>query len=552
MRYIIEMTGSSATIGYLACRPDVTLSAIEALHYLTAHPLDEYMHKHLLMHILNIPVEEVKRLVSQISPTPVVTSLLAEGALQRSELAELVPRKVFPAASPLINLRQEKVSDMGLHRAWSTLFARNLLHHTQLPELERCPALPYSHEEINRAGSDFRSIENFVAAGTTGQAGNKKDSSPDEASHRARKALEAANVRLEKQMPHQLSLSPVGLVREWYFEVSVKNGSLDYVLQGSQASFGRGLKFDRAQAGLLMEICERFSSWAAFGLAGALGYTRPLPLIRARYAELTKDAVNPKLLPLEVPYKDEVLHWVAGSRPDDSQVLVPAQFVFLFANLDEPALCSGIGSTGLGAGLDMARARVTALLEVIERDAESVAPHHLSRCFRIESENKEIAALLAGYAKQGIEVFFEDITPELGVPCYRAFATGPEGQVTKGASANLNGPEACVSAMLEIPYPYPWGPPSLPAPQGLPLRLLEELPTYSTGNFAGDLAILEAALTASGHTPVYIDLTREDMNIPVCRALIPGLELMADFDRHSRLSPRLFRTLLQGSCSQCL
>ena len=49
-----------------------------------------------------------------------------------------------------------------------------------------------------------------------------------------------------------------------------------------------------------------------------------------------------------------------------------------------------------------------------------------------------------------------------------------------------------------------------------------------------------------GHVPVYVDLTRDDLEIPVVRAVVPGLELTADFDVFSRPSVRLFRRYLEG------
>jgi ribosomal protein S12 methylthiotransferase accessory factor YcaO len=48
----------------------------------------------------------------------------------------------------------------------------------------------------------------------------------------------------------------------------------------------------------------------------------------------------------------------------------------------------------------------------------------------------------------------------------------------------------------------------------------------------------------NGLQPHYADITRGDLNIPVVRAMVPGLELMYDFDQFSRLSPRLFANYL--------
>ncbi|PIE56825.1 MAG: hypothetical protein CSA34_02355 [Desulfobulbus propionicus] len=547
MRYTLQLTEAAATIGYLACEPEADLADGDAVRYLARHPLDDFMHRYLLGRVLAMPVEAVERFAREFAAMPVIAPLLAEAALQRDDLDVPALTPLSLAKTPLVDLAQEGFADMALHRAWSRRFADNILNHAELADPQTWPPLPYPAETIAAAGRDIVPVTRFsdAAQHACQDSSRTQGASPEEASCRARQALAAAGVRLDRQMLHQMSLAPVGLVRNWGMEIRVENGCLGYVLSGTQTSFGRGTEFEAAQAGLLMEICERFSSWASIGPAGALAYRTPLSLVRARYSSVRHEALAPASLPLEVPDSDQILHWVRGTYPDGSPVLVPAQFVFLLANLDEPALCSGLGSTGLGAGLDMDRARVTALLEVIERDAESVTPHNTRRCFRLESRDGQRAALLDDFARRGIAVFFEDITPELGVPCYRAFVLGPEGQVVKGAAAGLHGPEACFSAMLEVPYPYPWGPPGRPAPEGLPVCVLEDLPDLSTGSFSGDLALLETALAASGRMPAYVDLTRADLDIPVCRAVVPGMELMADFDHNSRLSPRLFARLQQ-------
>ncbi len=71
------------------------------------------------------------------------------------------------------------------------------------------------------------------------------------------------------------------------------------------------------------------------------------------------------------------------------------------------------------------------------------------------------------------------------------------------------------------------------------------LPNYSTGRFAADLEILENLILANGYRIFYVDLMRKDIGIPVQRAIIPGMELSADFDRFSRVSPRLFSNYLK-------
>ncbi|TYT74196.1 hypothetical protein FIM25_11475 [Desulfobotulus mexicanus] len=51
---------------------------------------------------------------------------------------------------------------------------------------------------------------------------------------------------------------------------------------------------------------------------------------------------------------------------------------------------------------------------------------------------------------------------------------------------------------------------------------------------------LERCLLANGFTPVHVELTRRDLPIPVVRSLVPGLEILGDFDRFSTVNRRLF------------
>jgi ribosomal protein S12 methylthiotransferase accessory factor YcaO len=112
-------------------------------------------------------------------------------------------------------------------------------------------------------------------------------------------------------------------------------------------------------------------------------------------------------------------------------------------------------------------------------------------------------------------------------------------QHTWGCAAHLDGKKAVVSALTEVPFHSSWFLP-MPAPRGLKKVKDETLADYSSGNVAQDLRLLERLLVTNGFRPIYVNLTREDLDIPVVKALIPGLEMFAEFDRFSTLSPRQF------------
>ena len=231
---------------------------------------------------------------------------------------------------------------------------------------------------------------------------------------------------------------------------------------------------------------------------------------------------------------------------DGAEVLVPAQAVFLFCNLDEPDLFLAGGSTGLASGNSLDEAKVAALTEILERDAEATTPFSRARCFTLRSRDPRIQSLLEDYAARGIRVQFQDITTELGLPVYQCFVTAHDGSVARATGANLNGARAALAALTETPWPYVWAQPapfgkaSGPGLAGLPERVLEDLPDYSLPSAEANRRLLECVLAGHGRSPLYVELTRADLDLPVVRALIPGLELNAEWDRFSRPSLRLF------------
>lgn len=150
------------------------------------------------------------------------------------------------------------------------------------------------------------------------------------------------------------------------------------------------------------------------------------------------------------------------------------------------------------------------------------------------------------YAARGIRVQFQDLTTELGLPVYQCFVTALDGTVARATGANLNGARAALAALTETPWPYVWARPapfgkaSGPGLAALPERVLEDLPDYSLPSAEANLRLLESVLAGHGKSPLYVDLTRTDLNLPVVRVLIPGLELTAEWDSFSRPSLRLF------------
>ena len=252
----------------------------------------------------------------------------------------------------------------------------------------------------------------------------------------------------------------------------MRNSRLNHSLRGQATAYGRGLSLAQARASYAMEIVERASAYVSVGPGQAgiggevLDRKLPLLLIKARYADLKaqgRAVLDPGLLPLEASCPDAPLYWLTARAVDGAEVLVPAQAVFLFCNLDEPGLFLAGGSTGLASGNSLDEAKVAAITEILERDAEATTPFSRARCFTLRSRDQRIQSLLEDYAARGIRVQFQDLTTELGLPVYQCFVTALDGTVARATGANLNGARAALAALTETPWPYVWARPPLSA-----------------------------------------------------------------------------------------
>jgi len=553
----LRLVQTSASTGYFAAVPEPECSWETALAHLREHPLDEFMHRHLLRYLAGLDHGQQKRLFRHIDVSdPLVRVLFAElGSLDREfsppkevQSPTLSGEAIHGSLTPLIDLKSEALSDQKLHRRWIALFAENLNFLSPLPD-EHGVGIPSPVPEDAIAAELDRSIGigDFPISVPVETGREDAPRSPDETAQLALERLHEAGILDGPELRHHTCLSPLALLRRWRFDHLVCSGRHRFRLFGSQTSYGRGFSLETARVRCLMEIVERCSAFAGVEKERVAGRRIETPLTFGTFSKLNRAKAPPPLDPnrmrLEAPYENEPLYWLPASRittEGESPVMVPFQAVYLFANLDEVSLFSGLSSTGLAAGSTTAAARLGALLEVIERDSEALGLFDHSCCFRLAAKDRFVSGLLEDYRDRGIDVFFQDITGFSGVSCFKAFVVHQNGVVAKGAGAHPDGRFALLSALTETPYPYPTGPASAKGPEHLPTRLLEELPNDSAGSVKADLGRIEAVLNHNGFSPIYAELTRADLSIPVVRALVPGLEIMADFDRFSRVGPRLY------------
>lgn len=577
--YTYTHSQTQATTGYFSCEPPASLSLEAALQRLEACPLDDFLHLHCLRALGRLAPEALQELAASAYDAaadrfvrPALAALLLEGSLLQCGSLRLP--EGFPAdaparlteATPLIYLRAAALPDHALARQWSELFRENISEHHMLP----CPEdvdLPglYDAEAIGREQEAMTSASGLLARLRDAVAAENipawQRPPAEETFQKATEALASAGVLAGQEMRHQASLSPIALLRAWHIDMHVESGSdsaaVRHTLRGQATAYGRGLSVPQARASCSMEIVERCSAYVsmsrqggAFGQGEVLNRRSPLPLLRRSCAELRAEGrafLPPEHLPLEAPVSpDTPLHWVPAGNPQGSEVLVPAQAVFLFCNLAEPSLFLAAGSTGLAAGNTLEEAKVAALTEILERDAEATTPFRRQGCFTLCSRDAHLQALLDDYAARGIRLQFQDMSNESGFPVYQAFVMSRRGVVVRATGAGLRGARAVLSAMTETPWPYPYGDPTGPALAALPQRCLEDLPDYSLSSPAASLRLLESLLQQQGQQPLYVELTRADLDIPVVRAIVPHRELTAELDPFSRPSRRLMARYLAG------
>jgi len=558
--YELTRLGTGLGVGWFSCIPKTDFDFETALKYGQKHPNDQFMHKYLLDLAANLEPSEMELLIERGHNGNLhLLALMWETCLLHDKFGFLKSKfSEFDIAplegySPLIYTRCSLKNFSDYRFYWLKCFAENINMHKPMPFSKEFEApIPFGEEEIEQWKSNVLALKEQIPS-RIDRALPPDKTVIKRAAKEIKKKLERLGILEGWEARTQATLSPYAIERPWRLDIKVDEGRNRWRLTGTQTSFGRGLDINHARISCYMEVVERYSAFGNMGGGRALGYRNEHCFIKDRYQNLVKKgfpALDPNEMCLEVPYQNQELYWIEGERIDEqgsSTIYVPVQFVFLFPNLDEISLTTGLPSTGLGAGSSIAQAKVSGLLEVIERDAEKVVPYSGDKGFILRSEHPDIIDIIEGNKQRGIYIQFLDITSEFGIPCYRAFVQGPGGVILKGSAASLDAGHAAVAAMTEIPYPYPYWFGSMQAPEGLKVLQYEELPNFSSGIAEKDKSVIENVLIANGYKPIYVDLMREDINIPVIKALVPGLEMTTVFDRYSPIGFRQFAHYLTSS-----
>lgn len=331
---------------------------------------------------------------------------------------------------------------------------------------------------------------------------------------------------------------------------------------------GKGASVEQAKVSAIMEALERYSA----ELNG-----RPIERDFVKNKLKCGDLVDPRTLilpPYVVPHiMHQPLGWVQGyDLINNRRVWVPACAVFhpYRPRNDMPLFRSN--TNGLASGNVMEEAVLHGLCELIERDAWSIWEfrREVRADIEVHEDSKLIWNLIDRISSEGIAVYLKDLTSDLGIPTIAAvcddYETKDPALLTIGVGTHLNPEIAVIRAITEVAQSRATAlhlseenPAALKSTRelgydrvkklnsmwfsesGKKIRI-SDLPHLDTADIFNDITIILKRLRERGFPQVVaVDLTMDDIRIPVVRMIVPGLEVYT-MDQE-RAGPRLMRNV---------
>ncbi len=315
---------------------------------------------------------------------------------------------------------------------------------------------------------------------------------------------------------------------------------------------GKGPTKEQALASGLMEAMERYSA--------ELRDTDEIVYGTYEQAKETGLTIDPKdmILPINILnyYYDSEIAWVEGYELfRGCPVWVPACAVFYPYYSDADLQLFKYHTNGIAAGNTIEEAILHSLLELIERDAWSIAEDkNIANADIIVDDDSVPGQLLRKFEEAGVKIYLKDLTNDIGIPTIGAAAddvqTKDPEMLTIGVGTHLDPQIACVRAITEVAQSrttHKHGMKINAQLQKTAVELgydkikqlngvwyhdldkkvrLEDIPNLATPYVLDDIEVVLDRLMVNGFDMVAIvDLTREDVNIPCVRAVVPGLEV---------------------------
>jgi len=318
---------------------------------------------------------------------------------------------------------------------------------------------------------------------------------------------------------------------------------------------GKGATPEEAMASAMMEGIERYSA-----------EVHDRELVKGRFSELSSDrnALNPDELILPHPSDhDQSIQWTRGyDLVNGEEILVPASAVFhplpLFR---DHAPLFRTNTNGLASGNEIEEAIFHGLSEVIERDAWSLVETSRKTAPAITSpDNGMIGDLMNRFSDAEVSVQIRDMTSDIGVPTFAAVSDDTllkdPALLTIGMGTHTDAYVAMLRAITEVAQSRltqihgaredttvakfrtkigyertkrinkHWF--GAPDGTGAGDRDFDSITSFESDDFLDDIGHIIKNLEGAGMDRVIVvDLTRSEIDVPVVRVIVPGLEVYA-------------------------
>jgi len=312
---------------------------------------------------------------------------------------------------------------------------------------------------------------------------------------------------------------------------------------------GKGLTGDQARVSVLMEAIERYSAeikeedrakfrFESYNEGNSENKVEPSSLILSALSKVTPDSR---------------IEWCEGyDLMAEEEVLLPANAVYHPYTTTRGGRLFRSDSNGIASGNNLEEAIFHGMMEVIERDALSYAEikKDAGKRIAIEEDDGLIYELKERFNSQGIGTYFRYIPTDVGFPTVVLALDSPEKDanlLVYGAGTHSDPRIAAIRAITEAAQSRLMqivkGSGITPVDYETVKRMnrhwfetkdgdkdavrLSELPYLATDTIDGDIKIALERLRAIEKRVLVVDLTREEIGIPVVRVVIPGFEVYA-------------------------
>jgi putative methanogenesis marker protein 1 len=311
---------------------------------------------------------------------------------------------------------------------------------------------------------------------------------------------------------------------------------------------GKGATPAEARVSAIMEGLERYSA-----------EVRDRRLKIARFSEIGPTALSPSdlILPAGADTEAEI-PWVSGwDIMNNEEIMVPANAVFHPLPQEYRRLFR-TNTSGLASGNKIEEAIFHGLAEVIERDAWALVEAARRSAPLIDTdgiEDRLARSLLDRFARAEVDVYLRDITSDIGIPTCAAAADDVRMRdptlLTTGMGTHTSAKVAVLRALTEVAQSR------LTQIHGAredttladirkqigyertkrlnrhwfekgEHKSFSEIPSFESDDFLQDIKHMQKRLEDAGmQRVIVVDLTREEIGIPVVRVIVPGLEMAA-------------------------